>query len=159
MNLGKLKELLRYDDVTGKLYWKSTTSNRVSAGDEAGYESQGYRRVTVLGKRVMAHKLVWFLVTDEWPDFELDHIDLDRSNNKFSNLRKASRSENFFNKTKYATNTSGYKGVTKRKNKWIAQIAANGKHHYLGIFDTVEEAAIAYAEGSKNFHGEYGRIN
>ena len=159
MNLGNLKDFLRYDDETGKLYWKATSSNRVKVGDEAGSESQGYVRVRILGKRVMAHKLVWYLVTDIWPDFEIDHVDRDRSNNRFSNLRKASRSENFFNRTKYTSNTSGYKGVTQRGDKCIAQIAANGKGRYLGTFKSKEDAAIAYAEASKELHGEYGRTN
>ena len=75
------------------------------------------------------------------------------------NLRKASRSENFFNRTKYTSNTSGYKGVTQRGDKWIAQIAANGKGRYLGTFKSKEDAAIAYAEASKELHGEYGRTN
>jgi len=95
------------------------------------------------------------------PDgYEVDHIDGDGLNNRRSNLRLASRAENQKNRARPVSNSSGVKGVTwdAARGKWLAQIGSANKHHYLGRFDKIEDAAAAYAAASAKFHGEFGRV-
>lgn len=90
--------------------------------------------------------------------FEVDHIDGDGLNNRRSNLRCATRSQNQHNRR--PNKGSGPKGVAwhKRDQKWQARIMLNGKHHWLGNFSTAEEASLAYAEASQRLHGDFGHF-
>ncbi len=57
------------------------------------------------------------------------------------------------------SNTSGFKGVTKAGKKWQASLSSGGKHCYLGIFDTKEEAALVYDKAARERFGEAGYQN
>ena len=91
----------------------------------------------------------------------VDHWDGDGLNNRRSNLRPATLSQNQQNSIKPRSNTSGFKGVNfvKRSGRWQANITVDGKARYLGTFDTKEEAARTYDEAAKEFHGEFARQN
>lgn len=88
---------------------------------------------------------------------EVDHKDGNKLDNRRSNIRKCSRTQNSLNKGKSVSNTSGYKGVhfLKRIKKWIAYIKAGKKIKYLGSFSSKTEAAIAYTKVVKKYHGEF----
>lgn len=92
---------------------------------------------------------------------EIDHIDNNRLNNKKSNLRVCSRSENACNCYISAYNTTGFKGVSWKKshNKYEVQIMFHRKAHWIGLFCTKEEAARAYNEAAKQLHGEFAKLN
>jgi len=94
-----------------------------------------------------------------FPDMDVDHIDTNGLNNRRSNLRVATRSQNLCNRGACETNTSGFKGVKRRKdcNRWTAQIQLNGKYRYIGIFRTAQDAHAAYVAASKELHGEFAR--
>ena len=79
-------------------------------------------------------------------EIEVDHIDIDKINNHFTNLRWVSRSNNLRNKKKKQGTTSKYIGVTwyKSYKKWMAAITVNKKRKHLGLFDTEEEASHAF---------------
>lgn len=92
----------------------------------------------------------------------IDHIDGDSLNNKKSNLRICTVSQNSFNKKPYSNSPiKGIKGVSfiKRINKWRAQIQANKKKIYIGVYNTHIDAAIAYNERAKELFGEYAYLN
>ena len=91
--------------------------------------------------------------------FNTDHIDGDGLNNRRANLRDATAGQNACNRRANFNNTSGVKGVCwhKLKSKWNARIMLSGKSHFLGAFDTVEDAAKAYAKASTVLHGGFGR--
>lgn len=99
-------------------------------------------------------------MTGEWPNKEIDHINLDKHDNRFSNLRMASRSENGRNIRKYRTCTSGIKGVcwNARSKKWQAAIKVYGRKIHLGLHENINDAAVAYAKAAANYHGEFARI-
>ena len=90
----------------------------------------------------------------------VDHIDGDPLNNTRRNLRFANKSQNGANrKVIQSNNTSGYKGITKRNNRWLAQIGVKGNKMYLGSFLTREEAAKAYNVAAIKYFGEFARLN
>lgn len=89
---------------------------------------------------------------------DVDHWDNDPLNNKRSNLRLATRQQNASNRKMHTKNKAGLKGVSRHKDKYQAQIQVNYKKIYLGVYNTPEEAYIAYCEASKKYHGEFGRI-
>lgn len=86
---------------------------------------------------------------------EIDHVNGDGLNNKRSNLRLASRSENLSNRGKTIKNTSGYKGVMASSGKWMAQIKVHRCVIRLGVFESPEDAARVYDEAARKYHGEF----
>ena len=81
-----------------------------------------------------------------WPRTDMDHVNGDRADNRWCNLREATQSQNQANTSMRADNISGYKGVCWHKGhrKWTAKIQVSGERRYLGYFDTPERAFIAY---------------
>lgn len=157
----KLKNLLYYNENTGVFTRASKTTGRCrSVGSVVGYvnKSHGYRCVNVCGNDYMAHRLAWFYMTGEWPKNYIDHIDRDRANNAFSNLREATNSENQQNQLRPGkANTSGFLGVSfhKRTKKWAANIMLNKKSKSLGYFDSPEDASVAYLAAKGKLHADF----
>jgi len=149
----RLKELLDYNSETGIFTWKVNRGGK-KKGSIAGATSLGYRNIMIDSISYQAHRLAWLYVYGKWPERDLDHINLERDDNRISNLRDVSDSENKQNQKMYKTNTSGYKGVhwSKYDNKWRASICHNYKNHYLGTFDNPLDASKAYLEGAKKYH-------
>ena len=143
---------LKYDPDTGHF-----TRN----GRRAGYVNRalGYVLISVGNKPVYAHRLAFAIMAGRSPA-EVDHVNGDKSDNRWSNLREASHQENMCNSRKRADNASGFKGVCffKRTRKWIAYINAGGKRLHLGYFPTAELAHEAYKAASRKHHGEFGRV-
>lgn len=157
MTQDKLKSILHYNPDTGVFTW-IIDSHKAKAGDIISTVNNGYVRPTINNKRYYAHRLAWLYMTGEFPK-QIDHIDLNKINNKWENLRLANDSQNNFNKDKTILNTSGFKGVSwyKNANKWRAEIKAYGKRLRIGYFTSIEDAAAAYKEAAKKLHAEYGR--
>ena len=109
---------------------------------------------------------VHVLVAREWvanPDNKrcVDHIDGDKKNNHFENLRWATHSENIRNSKAQTNRSSIYKGVSYSKpaNKWVARLKLHGKDKHLGCFDCEKEAAEAYNKAATEHYGEYAKLN
>jgi hypothetical protein len=92
-------------------------------------------------------------------DIQVDHVSGDGLDNRRSNLRLATHTQNTQNATRRKDNASGARGVNwhGQTGKWHATIQADKRRHSLGLFDTVAEAAAAYAAASVRLHGEFGR--
>lgn len=137
-----LKDAFAYD--SGKLYWKYSPRYNVFIGDEAGsLRSDGYWEICLDNIRYLRHRVVYYLHTDEWPKL-IDHEDRDISNDRFENLRSASRSLNGHNST-VSTGIIPYRGVSlTRYGGYIAYIKVNRKRKYLGTFKSAEEASHVY---------------
>ena len=89
----------------------------------------------------------------------LDHVDMNRANNRVENLREVTTAQNSMNRLKTKSNRSGFKGVSFHKGtqKWRASCAVNGKQKYLGLYVCPEDAHAAYVQAVKEHHEEYGR--
>lgn len=160
-----LREALRYEASTGKLYWRHRPSmrpqwNATYPGREAFTAKQkGYNVGGINNRTFLAHRVIWAMMNDKWPEEHIDHINGDTSDNRLVNLREATNAENMWNQGKPITNSSGYKGVTwnRDRRKWMAQIGFNKHHKYLGLFDCRKAAYAVYIDAVAKYHGEYGR--
>lgn len=101
------------------------------------------------------------LIKGEHPGHEVDHIDRDGLNNQKSNLRFATHSQNNANKPAQINNRSGYKGVSWHfaAQKWVAQLRVKKVHYHLGLFESKEQAALAYNNKAKELLGEFAYQN
>lgn len=106
-----------------------------------------------LGVHYLMHRLIIGAKKGEF----VDHINGNKLDNRRSNLRLSSKSQNRCNTRTPISNTSGYKGVSwhKRQKKWHAQVKMNGKNHHIGYYDDPEKAHQAYLEKAKGLHGEF----
>lgn len=144
----ELTALLKYDPLTGK--WLRLYKTRGTSKKEwfsGSPDDRGYLRLELKGKTYKAHRLAWLYMTGEWPTKCIDHINQNKSDNVFSNLRDVSLSINQLNKKKFFTDkTSIYKGVHLKKsiNKWQAVLRYEHVVYYLGYFETEKEAHLAY---------------
>lgn len=159
-SLEYLKSRLEYSPETGEFTWCQRPGKGYRGGKRAGWVDEwGYVRIEIDGAAHRAHRLAWFYMTGEWPPNEVDHKDGDPSNNRWANLRLATRDQNAHNMGIRADNTSGVKGVTRHPQyeKWVARVRTNGLRAYLGVFDTVNEAAEAIRKYREVAHGEFCR--
>lgn len=150
----RLHELLNYDPDTGVFTWKKRTSNRSPVGSIAGTLSNGYWGITVAGVRTYAHRLAFLYMEGDFPLAQvIDHIDGNKLNNKWVNLRRFSHNLNNTVGRLRSDNKTGVNGVYYNsncgKNPWLAYIAMGGKRKYLGYFSTKEEAVEARTKAEK----------
>lgn len=180
----QLCKLLRYEPCTGKLYWRERTPdmfeqtkkdneskcrswNAQFARKEAFTAlSCGYRTsaITIKGTgrvQMKAHRVIWAIVTGEWPLDEIDHKDRNKSNNRISNLRLASCSQNNANRKSGKKRKSKYRGVSAShgSKNYRASMTHEGERIHIGCFTTAIAAARAYDAEAYKRHGEYSMLN
>lgn len=172
-----LHQLFRYDPETGILYWRERHEdmfkdgaqpkshnaaiwNAKNAGKPAGSKvAAGYIDVSVLSAgRLLAHRVIWKMMTGDEPN-DIDHINGNRSDNRFANLRSVTHETNGRNLSRRVNNTSGAVGVSRHRRKWVARINPARKTIYLGIFDSFDDAVAARraAEVKYGFHENHGQ--
>ena len=157
----RLKEVLQYDALTG-VFTNRKSRAHAKAGAVAGHlNHDGYRLIKIDGCRYFAGHLAWLWVTGSWPIAEIDHRNRERGDDRFSNLREASRSQNCANKPRVARpNKFGFKGVKKNsKIKFTAVICLDQQELYLGTYSSAEIAAMAYDQAAKKYHGAFAHFN
>lgn len=156
----RLLNLLSYDPETGiftRLMSRRSDRVGLAAGSTDG---KGHRQIKVDGRLYMGHRLAWLYMAGCWPQLDIDHINGDRSDNRWCNLRLATESQNGANSKLSRANTSGAKGVTRERKtgRWNAYVRVSRKAVYLGTFDTVKQASEAYREGAERAFGEFARV-
>lgn len=157
-----IRQYFHYSPETGELRWR-IGSRRRPAGELAGTAAEkekGRINVGFRGKTYKAHILVWVCQTGEWPTHQIDHINEDPSDNRWENIRAATKAQNMQNITRIKSNTSGHKGVGFHRPtaKWRATIRGDGVQYHLGLFETVGEAVDAYAIAAKKLHGLFAKF-
>lgn len=158
MKIERLKELLSYNPETGIITWNTFRNNQVNAGDIAGYvHVKGYICIEVEHSEYKAHIIAWALYYGIWPVSLIDHKDRDKSNNRITNLREATKQQNCTNTKLYKNNRSGHRGVAfdKKSGKWRAYIRVNKKIKHLGFYKTAEEAGKVWAAFALDVYGDF----
>ena len=165
-----LLSILDYDPEAGVFVWRARTPraryertdkgwNTRRAGTEAGgVNVHGYVMINLFGIPKYVHRLAFLWMTGETPA-QIDHIDTNRANNRWSNLRPTTDTGNRANTFRRSDNTSGIKGVCwdRQRLRWFAQLHISGRHIFLGYHDRKEDAALAYAAGAARYFGEFAR--
>jgi hypothetical protein len=150
----RLREVLAYDPLTGVVTWIKQINARGLLGSIAGYvENTGHRRIRVDGVVHSASRLAWLFMTGEWPEDEVDHENTDPSDNRWINLRPATRVLNGANRKRHSNNKSGYKGVC--WDRGMKKYKAYIRRTRLGYFDDPASAHAAYVEAARKLFGEY----
>lgn len=171
-SIEKLNELFSYDAEAGLLSWKSKLGstradigfNNKTAGKPVGtITERGYLTVGIRanGKPTyyLVHRIIWKMMTGADPEFQIDHIDGNRLNNKWENFRQATNGQNIQNSKLRSDNKSGIKGVhwSADRRKWEAVITANGISRRIGRFNNLEDATLAISIARHENHGEFAR--
>ena len=143
-----------YDTQTGFFTWVTHKRRPDLVGKRAGSaHDMGYWTIAIHNRKQLAHRLVWAYMTGEWPTQHIDHINGDKQDNRFCNLRQVSRHGNLQNMRKATrANKVGLLGVSAHQGKWRAQIMVNGVITRKAGFNTPEEAHEAYLEMKRKFH-------
>ena len=171
-----LRSLLEYHPETGKLYWLARPASMFASGAHSSEHSaktwnsryadteafaskngHGYFQGSIFKRKFEAHRVIWALVYDEWPE-TVDHQDGNIENNRILNLLGKPRAENQKNLGLRKDNKSGFAGVTFSNGRWRAQIHVNGRGRTIGFFDTKIDAIRARKreEAKHGFHVNHG---
>ena len=144
----RLRELLEIDVEKGIFIWKHTMGGKAKKGQEAGaIGKNGYLTIRIDQVDYLAHRLMWLYIYGAFPIICIDHIDKNKTNNKYTNLRLATQKQNGENKLLNSNNSSGHRGVFFRKylksKPYSVSITNNRKSIHVGYFATIEEAIEA----------------
>jgi len=152
-----LKEALDYNPDTG-IFMRKMHNNRLKETGCLG--AGGYLRIVVNKNLYYSHRLAWIYVYGALDINIIDHANGDKLDNRISNLRNTTLSQNQRNKKMSKNNTSGFTGVTfcKSTNRWEAQVSISNKNIHLGFFDDIDLAIKAREEANikYDFHVNHG---
>lgn len=159
--------LLKYDAETGEFTWlprgiEHFPDERAMRSWNAKYaeklagtcDPRGYKAIRVNGQRYWAHRMAFLFVHGRWPEGQVDHANGNKSDNRISNLRECSNSENHKNMPMSSRNKSGANGISwsKGMKRWKAQGISKGKTHVIGYFGDISDAVAA----RQRFNQEFG---
>jgi hypothetical protein len=170
LTAARLREVLIYDPDNGSFIWRDSLGGPSVKGKPAGrpvawgpkYPDRFYVRIGIDRRRYYAQVLAYLWMTGEMPTHEVDHRDGDGANNRWCNLRAATRAQNGRNRSGLARhNSSGFAGVCFHHGarRWRAYLTIDHKQIHLGLFDTPEEAAKARDAAAMIHHGQFAMQN
>ena len=153
----ELRYYVTYDPDTGSFIrnrphhrWKAGTAMKGST------DRHGHIRITIARQVYAAHRLAVLYMTGEWPPHDVDHINGVRNDNRWSNLRLATRAENLWN-SRDKPNKTGFRGVHKHGPNYRARLRVKYRTILLGPFPTAEAAHAAYLKAVVEHHGQFAR--
>lgn len=155
----RLHELFEVDVQAGSLVRRKSIGLAKKGLMAGSLTPAGYREIGIDRKKYFFHNLIWFLAYKKWPDvgFEIDHRNRVKDDNRLSNLRLCTRSQNNANHKLRSDNITGVRGVyfSRERKKFIAQITVNGITKNLGRFKTISEAAAVAKLARVRCFGEF----
>lgn len=161
---GWLLEHVTYEGDTGKFFVRKMWHKKIPVGKELGCRNNyGYYQIQINKVLILRHILAFFYVNAKWPEETIDHINGIPGDDRISNLRPATRSQNQRNRK--PANNRKYLGVSLHRAPtgggigFTASIQANRKKYYIGRYPTEELAAMAYDAVAKELHGEFAKLN
>ena len=151
----RLRKLLKYDPATGVFRWRVQRSGPTNVDAVAGgIHRTGYHQIRIDGKIYRANRLAWLYMTGKWPKLEIGYINHNTSDTRWANLRAMTPSQR--GATSRRRNKLGVGGVWITKSgKYGARIKVAGEKKYLGLFDTIEKASVAYTRAAKDAFGQF----
>lgn len=157
MTQERLRELLDYNPETGVFTWRQRTGSRALVGQATSQRPSpvGYLRIRLDGTLHYAHRLAFLWVTGAFPTHQVDHINGDKTDNRWCNIRLVKDRENRQNLGgARRDNIVGLLGVSKSRSGpgYRARIQVDGKQHAVGVFPTPEQAHAAYLAAKKDLH-------
>lgn len=138
-----VRKHFNYDPITGYLSLRLPNSN-LPKGTVVGTKTKfGYLNVGFQNKQHKVHRLIWLYQTGYMPE-QVDHIDHDKTNNSWSNLREVTNQENQLNRPKMLSNSSGETAIhlCSKLNRYVVNVVSNNIRHHLGSFSSLEEAVL-----------------
>lgn len=156
----QLRHRLTYDPSTGHFTWANPNKYRPEyKGQLAGtLHKYGYVHISVDGKVYKAHRLAWLYIHGAWPLHHIDHINGQRADNRITNLRDVTMSQNAENRKQAREgHACGFLGVVwrARNKKYEARISIEKRYKYLGLYATAEEAHAAYLAAKRAGHRSF----
>lgn len=155
----RLKQIVKYNKATGLFYRLECFQRPDVIGIASGWHNgNGYLRIAIDGKRYYAHRLAWFYVTGKWPKHEIDHINGKRNDNRWVNIRSATRLMNAQNiKRANSHSRTKVRGVSwsKDKKRFVARIKFPDRYAFLGYFKDIDSARDAYIYAKRAHHSGY----
>ena len=139
-----LRDILHYNPHSGVWVWKIAI-NKIKVGDIAGnITNKLYKRICINNVRYLSSRLAFLYMEGHFPVNEVDHIDRDSTNDKWLNLREATRKANVINRSKGKKNKSGVMGVhwDKSRDKWLSSIRIDKVLKSLGRFADFSKAVM-----------------
>ncbi len=147
-----VRSALHYDPITGEWTWSNPTGPRVKPLARAGsYTGAGRRAIQIHGKSYLAARLAFLYMLGRWPEGDVDHINLDKRDDRWCNLRDVTHSQNMINSNKSRPKNRLPRGVypVTEGGRYFSHICVGGEPKYLGSYDTPEAAHRAYQEAAK----------
>jgi hypothetical protein len=159
-SIEQLLEMFEYDPETGVVRWRRTQKGVGKDRIAGRVSNSGYIGIRLDGREYRAHRIAFLIMTGSWPSGDIDHINMVRNDNRWCNLREATRSQNKMNARKNANNKSGLKGVFwhSRDKHYRATITVDYKKYRLGSFDCPAAASFAYQIAADKLHKEFARV-
>ncbi|MGI4851696.1 MAG: HNH endonuclease [Janthinobacterium lividum] len=164
-SIAHLHECFDPDYISGFLFWRKRPQthfasvgraeswNKVYSGRQAGgLIGNGYLVTFVQKRSHYVHRILFAMASGAEPDREIDHVNGIKTDNQMSNLRLATSAQN---KANIASGHTGLRGTKAHQGRWVAQMSIDGKNHYIGIFDTQEQAHAAYCQTVTQIRGEF----
>lgn len=167
-----IRTFVDYDSVTGRFTWKTREIRPGMKLTDEGWNTRfagklvaerrhrhGHLQIGLFCKNYIAHRIAWMWFYGVKPERDLDHKNGDPSDNRISNLRLATTSQNLMNSKTRTDNTSGVKGVSwsRKSKKWYAYIVVDQKMRALGLYDEIDDAITARKRAETELHGEFAR--
>jgi hypothetical protein len=152
-----MKTLLTQDDLKARAHYDPGTgvfTSRITGKALGSLDAEGYH-VMRLGKTLThkQHRLAFLYMTGEWPRGVVDHLNGNKTDNRWVNLRDVTIQVNLQNVTKARKNsTTGLLGVYRQGRRFFSQIQACGKFIRVGTFDSAAEAHTAYLDAKRKLH-------
>lgn len=141
--LAKLKTFAIYEPETGHFIVTATRRRQTTPVGSVlrTDDGSGYYRVCIDYRFYRLHMLAWLWMTGDWPQYTIDHINGDRKDNRFCNLRDVPIGTQAKNSKLYKANKTGYVGVRLHSSKkYDARVRIDNREYYLGLYPSPEEA-------------------
>jgi hypothetical protein len=156
LSANRLRKLLNYDPATGVFRWRVRKGPNVGTVAGSIHPPRGYRQICIDGKIYRTNRLAWLYMTGKWPKLEIGYINHKTSDNRWANLRAMTPSQR--RAASRSHNKLGVRGVWITKSgEYAASIKVAGRKKYLGLFDTIEKASVAYTRAAKDAFGRFAR--